>query len=125
MDRLVVRLAVAASGLLIVAALVIAAAAFLCIALDLALQTWLTPPLAAGATAAIVLATGGAIAFVVSIIARARRKADEPFARRLDRELMSLATRHSTSAVAAALLAGFAVGAVPPLRNALKDMLAK
>ncbi|HUZ71541.1 MAG TPA: hypothetical protein VMU87_01035 [Stellaceae bacterium] len=125
MDRLVARLAIAAGGLLIVAVLVVAAIASLCVALDLALQTWLTPPMAALATAAGVLAGGGVIAVIVVVAVRAKQKANEPLGARLSHELTSLASQHTTGAVAAALLAGFAVGAVPPLRDALKDVLAK
>jgi len=125
MDRLVARVAVAASGLLLFAILVVAAVAFLCIALDSALLAWLTPPMAALATAAAMLATGLVIAFVVVLAVRSRRKANEPFGTRLNRELTSFASHHATGAVTAALLAGFAIGAVPPLRTALKDMLTK
>jgi len=125
MDRLFARLTIAAAGLLIVAILVVAAAAFLCVALDLALLAWLTPPMAALATAAGVLAAGGVIAVIVVLAVRAKQKANEPLGKRLSRELTSLASQHTTGAVAAALLAGFAVGAVPPLRDALKDVLAK
>jgi uncharacterized membrane protein len=125
MDRLIARLALAASGLLIIAALVIAAIVWLCVALYFELTTWLTPPLAALATAAAVLVAGGAIALIVAIAVRSRQAANEPLRTRLDRELTALASRHTTGAVAAALLAGFAVGAVPPLREALKDVLAK
>lgn len=125
MHRLVIRLAIAASGLLILAVLMVGVVAFLCIALDFTLLSWLTPPLAALATAAITLATAGVIALIVAIAVRSRRRANEPLAKRLSRELTSLASEHTTGAVAAALLAGFAVGAVPPLRQALKDILVK
>lgn len=125
MDRIVARLAVAASGLLIIAALVIAAIVWLCVALYFELTLWLTPPLAALATAAAVLFAGVVIALIVTLIVRSKQTANEPLRTRLDRELTGLASRHATGAVAAALLAGFAVGAVPPLREALKDVLAK
>lgn len=125
MERLVARIAVAAAALLIVAVLVAGAAVFLCIALDFALQAWLPPWLAALATAGALLAAGLVIALIVVLATRSRRKRNEPLARRLSRELTALASEHTGGAVAAALLAGFAVGAVPPLRDALKEMLAK
>jgi hypothetical protein len=125
MDRIVARLTIAAAGLLIIAALAVAAIVWLCIALYFALLMWLTPPLAALATAAAVLVAGGLVAFIVILAVRARPRAAEPLRTRLDRELTDLASRHATGAVAVALLAGFAVGAVPPLREALKDVLAK
>lgn len=125
MDRLVARLTLAASGLLIIAALVVAALVWLCVALYFALLTWLTPALAALATAAGVLVAGSLIALIVALAARSRRTANEPMRTRLDRELTDLVSRHATVAVPVALLAGFAVGAVPPLREALKDVLAK
>jgi amino acid transporter len=125
MDRLVARLALAAGGLLIIAILVIAAIVCLCAALYLALLAWLTPSTAALVTAASVLAASGVVAVIVVLAVRAKQKANEPLGKRLSRELTSLASQHTTGAVAAALLAGFAVGAVPPLRDALKDVLAK
>lgn len=125
MDRLVARLTLAAAGLLVIAVLVGVTAVFLCIALDLALQSWLAPPLAALATAGILLAAGLIIALVVVLAARSHRTANEPLATRLNRELTGLASKHTAGAVGAALLAGFAVGAVPPLRDALKSILVK
>jgi hypothetical protein len=125
MDRLVTRLAVTASGLLMVAALAVAALVWLCVALYFALLTWLTPALAAVATAAGILLAGGLIALIVVLAVRARSTENESARARLDRELTGLASRHATVAVPVALLAGFAVGAVPPLRDALKEILAK
>ncbi|GEM_PF-4054867 len=125
MERIVARVALVGSGLLIVVALIAAAAAFLCVAIDRLLQVWLTPPLAAFATAVAILAAGLLIALIVVLLVRRRRAGDEPFAVRLNRELTSLAGEHTAAAVTVALLVGFAVGAVPPLRAALKDRLAK
>jgi hypothetical protein len=125
MDRLVTRLALAASGLLIIATAAIAAGVWLCVALYFALLTWLTPPLAALATAAGVLLAAGLIVLVVVLALRSRRTTNEPMRTRLDRELTDIVSRHAAVAVPVALLAGFAVGAVPPLREALKDVLAK
>lgn len=125
MDRLVTRLVIAASGMLIIAAAVIAAAVWLCIALYFALLTWLTPVPAAVATAACILVAGSLIALAVILALRSKSTANEPLRVRLDRELAGLVSRHATVAVPVALLAGFAVGAVPPLRDALKEMLAK
>lgn len=125
MDRIVARLAVAASGLLIIAALVIAAIVWLCVALYFELTLWLTAPLAALATAAAVLIAGIVIALIVTVVMRLKATANEPLRTRLDGELTGLVSRHPTIAVPVALLAGFAVGAVPPLREALKDVLVK
>jgi hypothetical protein len=125
MDRFVTRLALAASGLLMVAALAVAALVWLCVALYLALLTWLAPAAAAVTTAVGVLAAGGLIALIVVVLVRTKWTTNESARARLDRELTGLASRHATIAVPVALLAGFAVGAVPPLRDALKEMLAK
>lgn len=125
MGRFVTRLAIAASGLLIIAALVIAAMVWLCVALYFELLTWLTPAPAAVATAAGILVAGGLIASIVVLAVRVKPTTNESLRTRLDHELATLARRHATVAVPVALLAGFAVGAVPPLRDALKDVLAK
>lgn len=132
MRDLSVRLAIAAASLLLAGVGFIAAVGFLCVALYLQLTTMMTPPLAATTTALaallfslLVVLIGPKLAFG-SRRGRSSRIAGDPameIGRRLGEEAFKYVKAHRSSTLIATLLAGFAVGASPKLRNWLRGLI--
>lgn len=108
-----------------------AAVAFLCGAIDLALARVASPALAALGAAGGALVIAAAVALAARFLARRRAGAAALQADRiaaelgalLGKEATSFAAAHPKGTVLASLLAGFAVGADPALRRALRDLL--
>ncbi len=134
MDRLITRVAINVAALLLAASIALAGIGFLCFALYLALLQYLSPPLAALATAgamfvlaALIILAGRAIGTMIKSRRRSRdeRLATAVLGELLGHEFSTRAASHPHATLFASLLAGFAVGASPNLRRILRDLLFK
>jgi hypothetical protein len=134
MRDLSVRLAIAAASLLLAGVGFVAAAGFFCVALYLQLATMMEPPLAATATAFAALLFSVLVMLIGRWLAFGRRRmrggssriANDPameIGRRLGEEAFKYAKTHRRGTLIATLLAGFAVGASPKLRNWLRGLI--
>lgn len=134
MRSIAIRIAVMAAGLLIAAVLSLAVVAFLCIALYYGLQNVVAPWAAALLTAAaLTLAALLVIAIAAAVARSASRKEEQrdPDVSRIGLELGRIlgetayryASQNPTRVLVAAVVAGFAVGAVPRLRSLLLSFL--
>lgn len=134
------RVVIAAVAITVAAVFLVAAGAFLCVALydGLAALIPSSPALAALATAALlllamvlVLAAGNAIAKTAEKSAKAKADEKGPAMARLGLEVGKLmgeqavryAGKNPTKVLVGAIVAGFALGAVPKLRQFLMDLL--
>jgi hypothetical protein len=138
MQSVAMRIAIMAVALLLAAAGILAAGVFLCIALYEGLLTVLAPAMAALCAAGILLLLSLIIVWIGSALAAAaarkakknREKQGSPAAR-LGGELGRLVGESAFKFVSdnparvliASVVTGFAVGAIPRLRNFLMDIL--
>jgi hypothetical protein len=122
------------AALLLAAIIALAGIGFLCLALYLALFQYLLPPMAALATAGVLLVLAALIFLAgraASAITRSRRRSrDESLSTAalgelFGHEFSTHAAAHPHATLFASLLAGFTVGASPSLRHFLRDLLFK
>jgi hypothetical protein len=138
MQAMAIRIAIMTAAVLIAAVCVLATGAFLCVALYDGLKLVWSPPLAALATAGIFLAAALLVMGIGSAIAKAaERKARQERERRgpatvkigleIGRILGEAAARYAgknqTRVLIGAVIAGFAIGAIPRLRSFLMSFL--
>jgi len=138
MQGLATRIAIMAAALLLAAGGIFAAGVFLCLALYEGFLTRLAPAMAALSTAGlllvlslIVILTGSAMAGAAARKAKKNRdKQGSPTARiggelgrLLGESTFKYVTGNPARVLVASLIAGFAVGAIPRLRNFLLDIL--
>lgn len=132
------RIAIMTAAILIAAVFLLATGAFLCVAVFDGLKMVLSPPLAALATAGIFLVTGLLIISIGSAIARsAERKAriqrekkgpassqiGLELGRFLGEEAARFVAKNPTQVLVVAVIAGFALGAIPRLRSFLTGFI--
>jgi hypothetical protein len=133
MDGWTTRLAIRIASFVAAAIIFIGGLGFLVLSAYLALLAHVSPPMAAliAAIAAFLL---GAITLLaahgVIALMRRRRQRDagrlaETFREILGDEIVSIATENPHATVFTSLATGFAIGAVPELRNLLRDLLRK
>lgn len=144
MERWIARLAIAVAALLVASIVLLAGIGFLCFALYLTLLEKTSPPIAAAATGLAALILAGFTIFAARLISagmtasrRAERRskdgvsADEAsklatdLGNLLGKELGSLVHTNPRVTLVVSLLSGFAIGAFPGLRRALRDLLLK
>lgn len=133
MSGLITRLSLSIAAAMIAALVALAGIGFLAFALYQALLERVSPAMAALVTglaafffAALIILAGNALAAAAK--RRRRREADQLAAELgdlLSDEFRTLAATHPQATALAALLAGFAVGAVPELRHVLRELLRK
>jgi hypothetical protein len=138
MQGVAIRIVIMAVALLLAAAGIVAAGVFLCIALYEGLQTVLAPAMAALCAAGVLLLVSLIIVWIGSSLAGAagrkarknREKQGSPAAR-IGGELGRLVGESAFKFVSdnparvliVSVVTGFAVGAIPKLRNFLMDIL--
>jgi hypothetical protein len=136
MSRFFARLAISIAALLVMLVAACIATGYFAYALHLFLSQYISPPLAAVATGAILLLLAAILAAATqwgsrrprSYPLQSTREVRESAAElggELGRRLQGLAEAHKAGALFAALAAGFAVGVSPKLRDFLLDILKK
>jgi hypothetical protein len=138
MQAMAIRIAIMTAAILIAAVCVLATGAFLCVALYDGLKLVFSAPLAALCTAGIFLVAALLIVGMGSAIAKAaERKARQERERRgpatvkvgleIGRIMGEAAARYAgknqTKVLIGAVIAGFAIGAIPRLRSFLMSFL--
>jgi hypothetical protein len=138
MQAMAIRIAIMTAAILIAAVCFLATGAFLCVALYDGLKLVLIPPLAALATAGIFLVLALIIILIGSGIARAaerRAKREQEkkkpvtaqlgleLGRFLGEEAARYAGKNPTQVLIGAIIAGFALGAIPSLRSFLMSFI--
>jgi multisubunit Na+/H+ antiporter MnhB subunit len=134
MSRFFARLAISIAALLVMVVAALIAVGYFAFALYLFMLGSLSPPLAALATGILVLLLAVFLVLVTRPLPRKRRATATESSREarenaaelggeLGRRVHGLAKAHKTGALLAALVAGFAVGVSPKLREFLLDIL--
>lgn len=134
MSRFFVRLAFSIAALLVMIVAAFIAVGYFAYALYLFLASLMTPPLAAAATGILVLLLAAFLAlatragtgrrrYTESQSSREARESAAELGGELGRRLLGFADAHRTGSLLAALVAGFAVGVSPKLREFLLDVL--
>ncbi len=143
MDRLITRFAITLAALLTASIVVLVAIGFLCFGLYLALLELMSAKMAAVSTGLAALVLAALVFFggrAIYALARHKHNAAPGENGRpktdpgriaaeigdlVGGEFAALAAKHPQTTVIASLLSGFAVGASPGLRRALRDLLLK
>jgi membrane protein implicated in regulation of membrane protease activity len=138
MQAMAIRIAIMTAVILIAAVCFLATGAFLCVALYDGLKLVLSPPLAALATAGIflvlaliIIAIGSAIARAAERKAKREREKKRPataqlgleIGRILGEQVARYAGKNPTQVLIGAVIAGFALGAIPSLRSFLMSFI--
>jgi len=138
MQGMAARIAIMVAALLLAAAGIFATCVFLCIALYAGLETVLAPPLAALSAAGIMLVLSLIVILIGSSLAsaaarRAKRNREKKggtaariggeLGRLLGESTLKFVSDNPTRVLIASIVTGFAVGAIPRLRNFLLDIL--
>ena len=134
MSRFFVRLALSIAALLVMLIAAVIAIGYFAFALYLFASNYMAPPLAAAATGILVLLLAAFLALATRVgpgrrplsegqSNRAARETAAQLGGELGRRLFGFADSHRTGSLVAALVAGFAVGVSPKLREFLLDVL--
>jgi hypothetical protein len=134
MSRFFARLAMSIGALLVMMVAALIAVGYFAFALYLFLALYMPAPLAAAATGILILLFSMFLVLATQRNLGRRRRYDGETSREaresaaelggeLGRRLQGLAVAHRTGTLVAALVAGFAVGVSPKLRNFLLDVL--
>ena len=133
MERLALRAAIRVAAFLAAVLVFIGGLGFLVLAAYLALLVHLSPPIAALVAAgiafllaALIIVAGGII--VAQMRRQQRHDADQlvkAFRDLLGDEIVTLATQNPHATLFTSLATGFAIGAIPELRDLLRDLLRK
>jgi membrane protein implicated in regulation of membrane protease activity len=136
MSRFFARLALSIAALLVMLVAACMATGYFAYALNLFLAQYMSPPLAAVLTGFLILLLAGLLVAATQMGSRRRRSYEKETTREaresaaelggeLGRKLQGFAEAHKSGALIAALVAGFAVGVSPKLREFLVDILKK
>ena len=135
MSRFFARLALSIAALIVMLVAAVIAVGYFALALFLFASSHMSPPLAAVATGFLILLLAAFLALAVRAGSGHRRSLSEGQSNRaaretaaqlggeLGRRLLGLADSNRTGSLVAALVAGFAVGVSPKLREFLLDVL--
>jgi len=135
MSRFFARLALSIAALIVMLVAAVIAVGYFALALFLFASSHMSPPLAAIATGFLILLLAAFLALAARAGSGRRRRFSERQSNRaaretaaelggeLGRRLLGLADSHRTGSLVAALIAGFAVGVSPKLREFLLDVL--
>ncbi len=134
MQAIAIRIAIMAAAILIAAVFFVATGAFLCVALYEGLKLVLTPPLAALSTAVILLVLALLVLSIGSSVAKAVEKSERQkrgpataqigleLGRLLGEQVSRFARRNPIRVLLGAVIAGLAIGTLPPLRAFLMNL---
>ncbi len=144
MDRWIARLAIAVASVVVASIVLLSGIGFLCFALYLGLLGTTSAPIAAAATGVAALILAALTIVAARLISASLSAPRRPGARDregvspeeatqlaselgnvLGKELTSLVHANPRGTLVVSLLSGFAIGAFPGLRHALRDLLSK
>jgi len=138
MSRFFARLSISIAALLVMLVAALIATGFFAFALFLYLEQYMLPPWAAVLTGVILLVLAAILAAATQLTSKRTRRPPEglgprgdtresaaDFGSEIGRKLAGFANTHKKGSMLAALVAGFAVGVSPRLREFLLDVLRK